>query len=97
VVEITIHPAAELEYEHAFEWYLDQNARAAAGFEIAVDRAMQSIARFPDACPLCDDIHRYRGLKRYPYGIIYRFDGASVRVVAITHDRQLPGFWIGRE
>jgi plasmid stabilization system protein ParE len=97
VVEISLNAAAEVEYEIALAWYLERNDRAAAGFEAAIDRAMEHIAMFPEASPLCDVRHRYKSLKRYPYGVIYRFDGIQVRVVAITHDRQLPGFWIDRE
>jgi len=96
VVEVSLNSDAESEYEHALGWYLDRSARAASGFEIAVERAIDFISRFPEASPLCDDHHRYCSLRRYPYGLIYRFDGVSVRVVAVPHDRQLPGYWIGR-
>jgi plasmid stabilization system protein ParE len=97
VVDVSLHPGAEAEYESALAWYLERSARAAAGFEAAVDRAIGFIATFPEASPLCDDRHRYHSLRRYPYGIVYRIDGNEVRVVAVTHDRQLPGYWIGRE
>ncbi len=97
MAEVTLHPAAEAEYEVALGWYLERSARAAAGFEDAVDRVIEFIETFPEASPLCDDRHRYHSLRRYPYGIVYRIDGDKVRVVAITHDRQLPGFWIERD
>jgi toxin ParE1/3/4 len=97
VAEVTLHAAAEAEYEVALRWYLERSTRAAEGFEAAVDRAMEFIATFSEASPRCDDRHRYHSLRRYPYGLVYRLDGDQVRVVAITHDRQLPGFWIGRE
>ena len=97
MAEVILHPAAEAEYEAALRWYLERSARAAAGFEAAVDRAVEFIATFPEASPPCDERHRYHSLRRYPYGLVYRVDGNMVRVVAITHDRQLPGFWIGRE
>jgi plasmid stabilization system protein ParE len=73
-----------------------RSARAAAGFEAAVERALAFLATFPEACPLCDDRHRYCALRRYPYGLVYRVDGDEVRVVAVPHDRQLPGPWAGR-
>ena len=97
MAEVSLHPAAEAEYERAFGWYLDRSARAAAGFEAAVERAIDFVGRFPEASPRCDDRHRYCLLGRYPYGLVYRIDGDRVRVVAIPHDRQLPGFWLGRE
>ena len=97
MADVSIHPAAEAEYEAALSWYLERSARAASGFDAALDRAIEFIASLPEASPLCDDRHRYHSLRRYPYGLVYRVDGDQVRVVAITHDRQLPGFWIGRD
>jgi plasmid stabilization system protein ParE len=97
VAEVVLHSAAEAEYEAALGWYLERSPRAAAGFEAAVDRAIGSIARFPEAWPRCDDRHRYCALRRYPYGLVYRLDGDRATVVAVPHDRQLPGYWIGRE
>lgn len=96
MAEVSLHAAAEADYEAALAWYLARSPRAAAGFDAAVERALEFIALFPDACPLCDDRHRYCALRRYPYGLIYRLDGDSVRVVALAHNAQLPGFWAGR-
>jgi plasmid stabilization system protein ParE len=93
---VSLHAAAEAEYEAALAWYLARSARAAAGFEAAVERAMAFLAAFPEACPLCDDRHRFCALRRYPYGLVYRVDGNQVRVVAVSHDRQLPANWAGR-
>lgn len=96
MAEVSLHAAAESEYEAALAWYLARSARAADGFEAAVERALRFVAAFPEACPLCDVRHRYCALRHYPYGLVYRVDGERVRVVAIPHDRQLPGYWSGR-
>ena len=61
-----------------------------------MENALDFIATFPEASPLCDDRHRHCALKHYPYGLVYRVDGDKVRVVAVPHDRQLPDFWLGR-
>jgi plasmid stabilization system protein ParE len=96
VAEVSLHAAAEAEYEAALSWYVQRSPRAAARFEAEVEHAIGFIATFPEACPLCDDRHRYCALRRYPYGLVYRLDGNQVRVVAVPHSRQLPGFWAGR-
>jgi plasmid stabilization system protein ParE len=96
VAEVSLHASAEAEYEAALAWYLARSPRAAAGLEAAIQRAISLLATFPEACPLCDDRHRYCALRRYPYGLVYRVDGDLVRVVAVSHDRQLPGHWAGR-
>lgn len=97
MAEVVLLAAAEEEYEAALGWYFDRSEKAATGFEAAVERAVAFLAAFPEGCPYCDDRHRYCPLKRYPYGLIYRVEDDQVRVVAVAHDRQLPGFWLGRE
>jgi plasmid stabilization system protein ParE len=64
VVEITIHPEAEADYEHALAWYLDRNPRAAARFEIAFDDAVEAIRAHPSMIPFCDEAHRFVLLDR---------------------------------
>jgi plasmid stabilization system protein ParE len=96
VAEVSLHAAAEAEYEAALAWYLARSVRAAAGFETAFERSLDFVAAFPEASPLCDDRHRYCALRRYPYGLVYRVDGDKVRVVAVPHGRQLPRDWAGR-
>jgi plasmid stabilization system protein ParE len=96
VAEVSLHPAAEAEYEAALAWYLARSVRAAARFEAAVEQAMTFLGAFPEASPLCDERHRYCALRRYPYGLVYRVDGDQVRVVAVPHARQLPRDWASR-
>jgi plasmid stabilization system protein ParE len=97
VVEVTIHPDAEAEYEHALGWYLARSPQAAERFEAALDRAIEAIRANPTTFPLCDDIHRFVLLKRYPYSLVYRLDGDSARVIAVAHSKRRPGYWSDRE
>lgn len=44
------------------------------------------------------DEHRRRfPLTRFPFAIIYRLKGDTLRVLAIAHRRQRPGFWSERK
>ena len=44
------------------------------------------------------DEHRRRfPLTRFPFAIIYRMQGETLRVLSIAHRRQRPGFWVDRE
>lgn len=96
MAEVSLHAAAEAEYVAALDWYLARSPRAASRFEATVERAVNFIALFPEACPLVDGQYRYCALRRYPYGLVYRVDGDKVRVVAVAHGRQLPGYWTER-
>jgi plasmid stabilization system protein ParE len=57
VAEVTIHPEAEAEYEHALGWYLDRIPRAAERFETTFDEAIEAIRSHPTLFPFCDEIH----------------------------------------
>lgn len=97
MVEVSFHPAAEDEYQTALAWYFVRSPRAAERFEAAVDQAIAYIRSHPTIFPLCDDRHRFVLLGRYPYRLVYRVDGASVKVIAIVHSKRRPGLWSGRE
>jgi plasmid stabilization system protein ParE len=39
---------------------------------------------------------RRRLLRRFPYAILYGFDGSDVLVVAVAHQRRRPQYWRNR-
>ena len=89
---ISLHPDAADEYAAAFRWYQERSPSAAVRFELHAEQALMLLATHPEASPLCDDLHRYRKIRRFPYGIVYRCIGQTVVIVSFAHDRQLPGF-----
>jgi plasmid stabilization system protein ParE len=87
---------AETEYEHALAWYLDRSPQAAERFEAAFDEAVEAIRRNPAMFPLCDDMHRFVLLKRYPYSLVYRLDGDAACVIAVAHTKRRRDYWSSR-
>jgi plasmid stabilization system protein ParE len=77
-------------------WYLEQSPQAAERFETAFDEAIELIRSHPAMFPLCDNLHRFVLLKRYPYSLVYRWDGDAARVIAVVHSKRRPGDWSGR-
>jgi plasmid stabilization system protein ParE len=96
VADAGIHPEAEKEYERALGWYLERSVQAADRFQAAFDEAIERIHSNPSMFPLCDEVHRFILLKRYPYGLVYRLDGDSVQVIAVAHTRRRLRYWSGR-
>ena len=78
VANVAFLPAARDDYREALDWYWERSARAAAGFEAAVEVASRRIAETPEAWPLCDDRHRFYILRRYPFSIVYRIESFGV-------------------
>jgi plasmid stabilization system protein ParE len=89
-------PIAESEYIQALAWYQGRSPKAAAGFQAAVEAALQLIADAPESWPLCDKRHRFYVLKRYPFSLIFRMDNGDVLIVAVAHSSRHPAFWHGR-
>lgn len=45
--------------------------------------------------PLRNGLRAFR-LRRFPYTIIYAIAQDQVRVIAVAHQRRLPGYWVKR-
>ena len=46
--------------------------------------------------PFCDAIHRFPLLRRYPFKLVYRFDGKMARLISVSHSRRQQDHWTGR-
>ena len=36
-------------------------------------------------------------LRRFPYSAIYQLTSEELQVIAVAHNRRLPGYWAGRK
>jgi plasmid stabilization system protein ParE len=97
VANVFLIPAAEYDAQEALDWYAERSARAANGFERALENALNAIGENPELFALIDDRHRLAMLKRYPYSVIYRIVGDGVVVIAVAHGRRSSKFWQDRD
>jgi toxin ParE1/3/4 len=58
-----------------------------------VERVVGLLCEFPDIGEPVDEHRRRFPLKRFPFGIIYRVEGDTLRILALAHRRQGPGYW----
>lgn len=57
---------------------------------------VQDVAEHPYRWPIIrQNIHR-RLIHRFPYGILYRIEEDAIVIIAITHLRRRPSYWIER-
>ena len=94
--DVPFLPAADEDYQDSFNWYLKRSAKAALGFEAAVELGLREISEAPDRWSLLDERHRFHLLKRYPYYLVYRVDGGQALIVAVAHGRRRPDYWKNR-
>ncbi len=90
---IEFHAEASLEFEAAFEWYLERSESVASRFAAEIDRAIQAIADAPQRWPSGPNETRRFLLARFPFFVVYRELPSTIQVLAVAHGRRRPGYW----
>jgi plasmid stabilization system protein ParE len=93
---LEILPVAQIEYDNAFDWYLEKSVRAASRFVAAVESDIEQIHRHPERFARWDETYRYCQLERFPYFVAYRQYADRVVIVAIRHAARDQDAWKGR-
>ena len=91
------HPAAQEELAAAVK---TGDMRAAGlGLELLreTQRVVALLCDLPDIGEPLDERYRRFPLRRFPFGVVYRLDGARLRIVAFAHRRQRPRYWAKRK
>jgi plasmid stabilization system protein ParE len=93
---VELVPEAIEEIRAAAGWYRVRSNEAVEGFRREVRSALRRIAQSPTVYqPYLRDT-RWCRLRRFPYLIIFRENEHEIKVVAVPHERQHEGYWIGR-
>jgi hypothetical protein len=100
-VNFTILPPADLEAVEAAVWCDDQRAGLGDEFLTELDQAFQRLQSAPQACSQLEcysGSHEVRRclLKRFPYMVIFLCLPSELLVLAISHVRRRPLFWLDR-
>ncbi len=90
------HPAVEQEVAAALK--VGEERGIGLGRELIqeIRRVTALLCELPNIGESLDSRHRRFPLRKFPFGLIYRVDGDLVRIMAIAHRRQRPGYWRGR-
>ena len=90
---VIFSPAARAEMHDAVAWYESRSPVLAERFVTEVDatvaRIRDNAAQFP---VVLRDVRRAR-LGRFPYGLFFRVDAETVRVIACFHASRNPRRW----
>jgi plasmid stabilization system protein ParE len=89
-------PEARHEALRAQLWFEARSPGLGFDFARAVEAALASALRNPQAHRRVEGECRRVMLRRFPYALIYRARGEELLVVAIFHHRRKPGAWQGR-
>lgn len=100
-MKLDIHDAAKAELRAHLEWYDQRDPRVGDRLAALFEAAVVAIARNPFSYPLMEtegnpgDIRRAR-LKDFPIYLVYQVLPDEVRIFAVQHASQLPGYWMSR-
>ena len=87
-----LHHAAE-ELGDAVSYYEGKSRGLASEFLDEFDSAMSLITEMPETWSLVDPVFRRFILRRFPYCIFFRLDGAVVVVTSVFHQHRKPEDW----
>ena len=94
-MRIFFRPQARTEVLEAQAWYESRAAGLGLEFARAMDAAVASAVRNPEAFTLTANSCRQILLRRFPFSLVYRVRGDEFLVIAVFHHRrdpaQLPG------
>jgi plasmid stabilization system protein ParE len=84
---------ADAELYEAFEYLADRSLEQADSFLSDFEEKIRRIIQFPNAHPPLRGGFRRILLARFPYQIVYRVEGETIRIYAVAHLKRRPGYW----
>ncbi len=93
---ISIHEMAENELNDAADFYDLESPGLGETFINEIQKAIDLIARFPEASPLIRGRIRRKILLKFPYALIYSLRVNEIRILAVAHQKRRPIYWRGR-
>lgn len=95
-MRLEIGPEAEAELHTAVAYYEDKAEGLGTDFLSEAERVFDELREFPEmGTEMEEEIRRFL-LQRFPFSVLYKIHGDVVRIVAVMHHRQRPGYWKDR-
>jgi toxin ParE1/3/4 len=95
-MRLVLRLEAKGDLREAFNWYEERQPGLGRSFRASVESILSSIREHPAMYPRVDPSIRRAATDRFPFGIFYRIDGETIRVIAILHNARNPEHWRGR-
>jgi toxin ParE1/3/4 len=86
-------PEADADLKEALAWYEEIHPDLGMRFALAVDAAIEVIARSPLAFQIVHLKIRRAGVRRFPYGLFFKVESNRIVVIACMHGRRNPKRW----
>jgi len=94
----SVSPEADWELTKEAVFYAREGgAELGVAFIAEFERALTLLCDHPKLGASWRNRRRRFPLRKFPFSIVYYTRGAELRVVALAHHRQKPGYWAGRK
>ena len=91
------HPAAEAEHLETVAYYEFKRAGLGASYLTEFEKLLNEIISNPQRYPIEQQPEiRRRRMDKFPFTILYRESSKQVQVLAVSHNRRRPNYWLGR-
>ncbi len=96
-MSIWFHPAAEIEHLDHVAYYESRQKGLGSGYLTEFEKILAAVTQGPNYYPLIGigEIRRAH-LRRFPMTILYREHGPDLHILAVTHKRRRPTYWVTR-
>jgi plasmid stabilization system protein ParE len=92
-MRLIYHPDAEVEVVEAAQIYEGKVPGLGDRFLRELDAAITIIQEAPGRWSVIEGEVRRFVMKRFPYGIYYRVEGADLRILVVKHHSRHPDYW----
>lgn len=93
----SVSPEADRELNEGAVYYAREGGRELGlAFIAEFERSLNLLCLHPHIGAPWRNQRRRFSLRRFPYSLFYYLRDDELRVVAIAHHRQRPGYWAGR-
>ena len=96
MTSIIFDPDARNEFIESIKYYEECRTGLGHRFRLHIEYALHKIAEAPFRYRILHPPFRRYLLQKFPYTIIYTIEPDHIRVIAISHTKRKPGYWLSR-
>ena len=97
-MKLVVVPPALVELRDVADFYTAKaNVELGLAFVAEFERTVNLILTNPFIGEVFNGARRRFSLRRFPYSAIYQVTPEELRIVAVAHHRQRPGYWGNRK
>jgi plasmid stabilization system protein ParE len=92
-MQIKFLAIAQIELDDSIEYYNRQVRGLGHQFLDEIIKALDLIAKHPEAWPQISERTRRCQINRFPYGLIYQKRNNEILIIAVSHLHRKPEYW----